>query len=53
MKTSALNKGLVSKAEGLGADAIISVQLVSRSRSTYIFFQTTEILVTGTAIKFN
>lgn len=53
MKTSALNDGLVRKAEGLEADAIINVQMVSASKSTYIFFLQTNIFVTGTAIKFN
>ena len=52
MKTRALNHGIVSKAEGLGADAVISVDFRSTSRSTYIFFLETHISVTGTAIKF-
>jgi uncharacterized protein YbjQ (UPF0145 family) len=53
MKTSALNDGLVRKAEGLEADAIINVRLTSASKSTYIFFLSTDIFVSGTAIKFN
>lgn len=53
MKTSALNDGLVRKAEGLGADAIINVEMASSSKSTYIFFLSTNIYVTGTAIKYN
>jgi len=53
MKTDALNDGLVRKAEGLEADAVINVNLVSASKSTYFFFQETRIFVTGTAIKFN
>ena len=52
MKTSALNKGLVGKAESLNADAIINVKLVTNSKATYIFFLDTQIFVTGTAIKF-
>jgi PBP1b-binding outer membrane lipoprotein LpoB len=52
MKSEALNNGLVTKGESLGADAIINVQFSSYSTATYFFFLTTNVYVAGTAIKF-
>ncbi len=52
MKTKALNNGLVSKGESLGADAIINVKMSTSSQATYFVFLTTNVFVTGTAIKF-
>lgn len=52
MKSEALNRGLVAKAEQMGADAIISVKISSNSYSQYYFFNETVVYATGSAIKF-
>jgi len=52
MKSEALNNGLVTKAESLGADAVINVTMSTSSTATYFFFLTTNVFVKGTAIKF-
>lgn len=52
MKTDALNNGLVTKGESLGADAIINVTMSTSSTATYFFFLTTNVFVRGTAVKF-
>ncbi len=52
MKTDALNNGLVSKGEAIGADAIINVTISTSSQATYFVFLTTNVFVKGTAIKF-
>lgn len=52
MKTDALNNGLVTKGESLGADAIINVTMSTSSTATYFFFLTTNVFVKGTAVKF-
>jgi uncharacterized protein YbjQ (UPF0145 family) len=52
MKTNALNNGLVTKGEALGADAIINVGISTSSQATYFFLLTTNVFVKGTAVKF-
>lgn len=52
MKTNALNNGLVSKGEAIGADAIINVTSTTSTQATYFFLLSTNIYVKGTAIKF-
>ncbi|HAN78889.1 MAG TPA: hypothetical protein DCQ31_14565 [Bacteroidales bacterium] len=52
MKTKALNNGIVTKAESLGADAIINVSMATSSQATYFVLLTTNVFVKGTAIKF-
>ncbi len=52
MKTDALNNGLVTKGEAIGADAIINVTISTSSQATYFVFLTTNVYVKGTAIKF-
>lgn len=52
LKSDALNLGMVAKAEGLGADAIINVEYSTSSVSSYLIFTRTLLSVKGTAIKF-
>ncbi len=52
MQSEALNEGMVTKAETIGADAIINVSLTTNLDSKYFIFLTTTIFVKGTAIKF-
>ena len=52
IKSNALNSGFISKAESIGADAIINVTLSTISGSAYLFLSSTNISVKGTAIKF-
>ena len=52
MKTEALNDGLVRKAEQLGADAVINVDMWSTSYATWIFFLQTNMFAKGTAIRY-
>jgi uncharacterized protein YbjQ (UPF0145 family) len=52
LKTMALNQGLVRRAESMGADAVINVQISTHTRVRHLFFIETTVFVTGTAVRF-
>ncbi len=52
LKTLALNNGLVRRAESMGADAVINVQISTNTRVRHLFFIETTVFVTGTAVRF-